>query len=247
MPSIRQDRILNGAIPVMRDYIVRTWWATRQPVQASKGDAKVRRHAGLGPKSNPAGWWGRAWTAVEACRRGETPHDNWMVRFEPWFRGLSRVSNRQPYLYLVEDPSECPPPEFQFKRAVETLADAAEGRLVGVEERRAVEEAGMRAARQWLRDQGFSDEQIKDTSATESWDFETERDGTKWYVEAKGSVSPWSDSPSIVVTRNEVLHAQEYGDSTTVVIAASCKLSRGDDGRLLATPGEVLVISPWRP
>jgi hypothetical protein len=61
--------------------------------------------------------------------------------------------------------------------------------------------------RSWLLSEGFTDDQIKDTSATKPWDFEAERDGKKCYVEAKGSASAWSDESTVIVTRNEVVHA----------------------------------------
>src|SRR5215217_2359900 len=163
--SVVQDRILNAALPEMRDYIIRSWWATKQPVQASKGDAEVRRLARLNPGTNPAGWWGRAWTAVERHRSGAGGTDAWLVRFEPCFRGLSRVPGHQPYLYVVADETECPPPMLEFKRALERWAQG-QGRVESTEERRALERAGMDAGRRWLRSRGFSDEQIVDTSAT---------------------------------------------------------------------------------
>jgi hypothetical protein len=247
MKKLKDDPILDGALPVMRDYIVQTWWDTRLPVQASKGDADVRKRAGLAPKSNPSGWWGRAWTAVEAARLGEHPRDEWMMlRFEHLFRGLSRVSRRQPYRYVVTDPGECPPAQIEFERAVAMWTEG-QGRVEGVEERRAIEAAGMREGRSWLLGEGFTDDQIKDTSATKPWDLEAERGGKKWYVEAKGSGSAWSDDSTVIVTRNEVLHAREHPDSCALIVAASCKLSRGDDGRLLATPAQTVVVSPWNP
>jgi hypothetical protein len=248
MSTRRHDLIvLDGAIPAMRDYIIQTWWATKLPVQASKGDPDVRRHAGLGAKSNPAGWWGRAWTAVEAYRRGERTADAWMMaRFESSFRGLTRVSNRHPYSYAVADPSECPPPQVEFKRAIERWA-GGQGRVESVDERRAIEEAGMTESRTWLRSQGFSDEQIKDTSATKPWDFEAERDGRTLYVEAKGCRSPWSRGSSVFVTRNEVLHARKHRDACALVVAASCQLSRDHDGRLTATSRQTVVAFPWCP
>ncbi len=247
MSKVRQDLILDGALSAMRDYIVQTWWATKLPVQASRGDPEVRKRAGLAPDSNPAGWWGRAWTAVEAYRRGEKTRDTWMMaRFEPCFRGLKRVSHRQPYSYAVADPSECPPAQIEFERAVAMWAEG-QGRVEGVEERRAFEEAGMRQGRGWLRNEGFADEQIMDTSASKPWDLEAERDGKKLYVEAKGCRSAWSDESMVIVTRNEVLHARAHPDACALVIAASCKLSRDHDGRLVATPSQTLVVFPWCP
>ena len=169
-----------------------------------------------------------------------------MVRFESCFRGLRRVSQRQPYSYEVVDPDECPSAHVESERAVTTSADG-QGRVGTIEERRAIEEAGMREARSWLHREGFTDEQIRDTSATKPWDLEGERDGKKGYVEAKGSRSPWSDEFTVIVTRNSVLHAREHPDSCALIIAASCKLSRGQDGRLLATPSQTLVVFPWCP
>ncbi len=247
MRKQKKDLILDGALPVMRDYIIQTWWTTGLPVQASKGDADVRERAGLGPNSNPAGWWGRAWSAVEAGRRGEKPRDGWMIlRFEPLFRGLSRPSDRKPYSYEVADPSECPPPQVEAERAI-AMWDEDQGRVEGTEERRALEEAGMRESRMWLKGEGFTDGQIKDVHATKPWDLEAERDGTKWYVEAKGSRSAWSDDFTVVVTPNEVLHARRYPENCTLVIAAACKLTRGSDGRMLAAANQVVVVSPWQP
>ncbi len=244
--AARQDATLNAAIPAMRDYIVETWWATKMPAQASKGDDEVRQRATLGPTSNPAGWWGRAWTAVEKCRRGENTGDAWMARFEPYFRGLTRIPDRRPWCYAVDDVIESPPPKVEFERAL-TMWTEGQGRVEGVEARRAIEQAGMEAARTWLRSNGFTDDQILDTSATKAWDLEAEREGKRLYVEAKGSSSSWSEYFSVALTQNEVQHARENPDSCALVIAASCTLERDDLGCLRATPGEVMVLFPWRP
>ena len=229
MTVASQDQILNAALPAMRDYIVQTWWATKMPVQASQGDAEVRQRATLGPASNPAGWWGRAWTAVEACRRGENTGDAWMVRFEPYFRGLDRTSDHHPYCYVVKDPIDCPPPQLEFEHVLMMWTEG-QGRVEGIETRRAIEEAGMEEGRNWLRRERFTDDQIIDTSGTKPWDLQAERDGQRLYVEAKGSSSAWSGDFSVAVTQNEVQHARDNPDSCSLVIAASCTLSRDATG-----------------
>jgi hypothetical protein len=147
---------------------------------------------------------------------------------------------------MVVDEAECPPPQIEFERAVTMWAEG-QGRVESAEERRALEEAGMYAAREWLYSQGFADQHITDTSKTEPWDFEANDSRRKYYVEAKGSRSAWSDDFAVIVTRNEVLHAQQHSDTCALVIAASCVLTRDADGELVATPGESRVVFPWRP
>src|SRR5215831_1082970 len=100
--SDQQGRKLDAAFPLMRDYIIRRWRETGKPVQASHGDEEVCQRAHL-LTFNPSGWWGTAWTAVERHRHGAGGKDAWLslVRFEPCFRGLSRVPGSKPQQYIV--------------------------------------------------------------------------------------------------------------------------------------------------
>jgi hypothetical protein len=239
----KEERILDGALPLMRDYIVEKWYETDSPVRASKGDAEVAERASwVAPRKNPSGWWGRAWSAVEAIRRGEKHQDAWMMKFADLFRGLSRVRDRQSYLYKIIDPKEAPSPVVKRKRDMAELGDPQ-----GRERRIAIEQAGMKAARDWLHEQGFKDEQIKDTHASESWDFEAEANGKTIYVEAKGIGGTWLTGSKVIVTRNEVEHARKNPDSCVLIIAAECSFTRDKDGRLHAKADKAKCFNPWRP
>jgi len=73
-------------------------------------------------------------------------------------------------------------------------------------ERKLVENAAMRQARQWLKAEGFKF--IKDVSAVESCDFRAQRNGEEWVIEVKGTMG---GPESILLTANEVaLHRSSY-------------------------------------
>lgn len=245
--ATRTDPVLDIAIPLMRDFIIQTWWETRLPVRASDGDRGVRVRGYLKGTSNPSGWWSRAWTAMEVIGRGESTVDQWLAeRYAEYFRGLSRQSNKRPYLYFVEDTKICSRILSGIEGEILSRTDG-QGLIVGVEERRAIEEAGMHAARSWLHSRGFSEDQITDTSATQPWDLEARRGSDSLYVEAKGCCAPWSNQSTVFVTANEVEHARAHPNSCALVIAAGCQLTRQRDGKIVATAAEQWVCFPWKP
>jgi hypothetical protein len=125
------------------------------------------------------------------------------------------------------------------------IAIAAEKALSGAvgqgfartpEERRAIEKHSMGVAARYFRDQHF---QVRDVSATRSYDLVCKRGKREIHVEVKGTTTAGS---SIILTANEVKHAWDQHNSCVLFILHSIKLLR-----LKATGGKRLLFDPWQP
>ncbi|KPA87828.1 hypothetical protein PF66_05786 [Pseudomonas asplenii] len=114
-----------------------------------------------------------------------------------------------------------------------------QGRGLTAQERRVVELQAMALAMQYLVGQGY---ELRDTSATESFDILAKRAVEELMVEVKGTTSDLCTS--VLMTKNEVdLHRKNKG-STGLIIVSKIRLSR-DAGEPVATGGEVEALLCW--
>ncbi|WP_322418905.1 protein NO VEIN domain-containing protein [Mesorhizobium huakuii] len=105
--------------------------------------------------------------------------------------------------------------------------------------RAAVERRSMEVAAQFLRSIGYA---VRDTSASNSFDFEAELGGTRIKVEVKGTTSDRADG--ILMTANEVeLHRNERG-KTALIIVSSVRLCE-QRGAYSGSGGNVEWLLGW--
>lgn len=105
--------------------------------------------------------------------------------------------------------------------------------------RREVELRAMYLAEEWLREHGY---EVKDTSATASFDFEARRGEEILKVEVKGTTSDQVDA--ILMTKNEVdLHRNEKG-STALIIVSQIRLVQVD-GIYAVEGGKPEIMIGW--
>jgi hypothetical protein len=111
-----------------------------------------------------------------------------------------------------------------------------QGRGLSPAERKAVEYAAMRKAKEWLKGNRF---QFRDVSATDSCDFRATRAGQEWVIEVKGTTG---GPGSVLLTRKEVeLHRRSHPYNALLVVH-SLQLS---DERTSASGGELVALCPW--
>jgi hypothetical protein len=117
------------------------------------------------------------------------------------------------------------------------LLPSGQGRGLTAPERKVVEYAAMRRAKEWLKEQRF--QSIRDVSATDSCDFRATRGGEEWAIEVKGTTG---GPGSVLLTRKEVeLHRRSFPRNALLVVHG---LSLTDE-RTSAVGGELLALCPW--
>jgi hypothetical protein len=94
----------------------------------------------------------------------------------------------------------------------------------------------MKRADRHFRNQGFA---IENVSRSRSYDLECSKKNQVLHVEVKGTTTPGSQ---VLLTRNEVKHAQDGRHACALFILHSIVLKRGK-----ATGGVAVVRWPWRP
>nr|WP_314187986.1 DUF3578 domain-containing protein [uncultured Brevundimonas sp.] len=183
-----------------------------------------------------------AYEQTTVCSRfypaAAVPDDHALMSDLLWFSGLLRR------LYVAQDagatPSETGPEVKQAldqsERIASPLKQRGQGFGLNAAARKAVELHAMGAAREWLKAQGFS---FQDVSATDSCDFRAERAGEKWVVEVKGTTGGLS---SVLVTRNEVaLHRKAYPKNVLLVVHG---ITLAEDGYSTSL-GTLVAYDPW--
>jgi hypothetical protein len=103
------------------------------------------------------------------------------------------------------------------------------------QERRALEDHAMAAAKKYFRHERFD---VQDVSARRSYDLLCTRGTKELHVEVKGTTT---DGDAIVLTNNEVKHARDRRNSCVLFVLHSIRLKRQK-----ASGGKQLVLDPWR-
>jgi hypothetical protein len=102
----------------------------------------------------------------------------------------------------------------------------------------AVEKYAMVSARRHYEHFGT----VVETASRKSWDYEVEIDGTTWHVEVKGTTG---DPVDVVLTPNEVTHAQSYA-FVALYVVSNVNVVVGDGAERNVSGGAVRVLHPWR-
>ncbi|MGA4993843.1 protein NO VEIN domain-containing protein [Nonomuraea bangladeshensis] len=82
---------------------------------------------------------------------------------------------------------------------------------------------------------------VTDTSRTESFDYVVEIDGISWHIEVKGTTG---DPQEILLTPNEVQHAEEY-PHVALFVLSNIIVNRSDEGEISASGGNASIFHPW--
>lgn len=102
-------------------------------------------------------------------------------------------------------------------------------------ERKAIEDRAMAAAKRHFRKHGFT---VEDVSRYCPYDLRCRRKSQELHVEVKGTVT---DGAAVVLTYNEVAHAQSKLNNCALFILHSIRLHRGK-----AIGGSQRVVLPWQ-
>jgi hypothetical protein len=143
---------------------------------------------------------------------------------------------------LLQEGQDGPPPVEGGNSEKEAIL-AAQERKQGFESspaiRKVIETHAMERARAELETRGYRD--FNNTSSRKSYDYTCHRNGKQYYVEVKGTQT---DGDVVILTKNEVAHANENPDTSIIVIVHGLKVTDGDppttDG------GEVDVHEGWK-
>lgn len=127
--------------------------------------------------------------------------------------------------------------EHLKKDAVKTAIQ--QGMSESPEHRKAVEARAMMVAYKYLSNKWPT---VEDVSNKESYDYYC-TDGTSFlYVEVKGTTN---DGAAILLTKNEVEHAQANPDTTMLIVVSRIKVIRTSDG-IRCDDGALRVLTPWK-
>ena len=118
--------------------------------------------------------------------------------------------------------------------------NTGQGYASTAEERKAIEEASMQAARTHFENEGF---EVEDRSANNPYDLLCRRDGERLYVEVKGTTT---SGQSVHLTRGEVEHARSHQGEAALFVVKNMELVESEDN-LEARGGEQLIRYPWHP
>ena len=83
---------------------------------------------------------------------------------------------------------------------------------------------------------------VQDVHGTESYDLICRRGNEVKHVEVKGTTT---DGEEVILTPNEVRHAQE-NPCTALFVVSNIKVERAEDGTVTATGGKHHCYDPWR-
>src|ERR1051326_324679 len=83
---------------------------------------------------------------------------------------------------------------------------------------------------------------VEDVHGRESYDLICRRGDEVKHVEVKGTTT---DGTEVILTPNEVRHAQEYS-GTALFVVSNITVSRAEDGTVTATGGNHHCYHPWR-
>lgn len=129
---------------------------------------------------------------------------------------------------------------------VEAIEEAASGRKNSGQgfgltqpQRRAVELRAMALAKEHFGSAGY---EIKDTSATSSYDLEIRKEGQVHYIEVKGTTGGLGD---IVLTKNEVQHHLKHHPNNGLFVVHGIQL-QSHDGIPVCAGGTAHIQQPWQ-
>lgn len=134
-----------------------------------------------------------------------------------------------------------PPPEGVIELSVRTrVRSGRQGYGLDAASRKAVEDHAMARATGFFTAQGAS---VEDVSRTECYDLRCiGPDGQEFHVEVKGTTGL---GEAVLLTRNEVLHAEEMYPRIALFVVSRIELSR-PEGSPVASGGVQRNISPWK-
>jgi hypothetical protein len=106
--------------------------------------------------------------------------------------------------------------------------------------KKAIEMQAVRQAMAYYEAAGYS---VQDVGAFEPYDLEVVRGGEVRHVEVKGSQGYVQ---KVILTRNEVTHANEF-ERTDLIVVADIDWERHLDGSITTGNGSMSVYPDWRP
>lgn len=127
--------------------------------------------------------------------------------------------------------------EEAARRIAKPLSGRGQGILLSPQERKAIEMRAMEMASGYLRSAGFA---VKDTSATESFDFLATKGSEAIKVEVKGTTGLLSE---ILLTKNEVALHKECFPNNALIVVHSIQLTKGSPPS--AGGGKLEAWLPW--
>jgi len=161
---------------------------------------------------------------------------------------LYKVTTEQ-WDQVVEALGGWPDDEDSMRAIAEAGQDAEEasharswgqGYVSSPQRRKAIEMCAMKAATEFFEDEDYK---VKDTSANRPYDLVCTREGELLYVEVKGTTT---GGEKVILTKNEVEHAQAHQDQTVLFILHDIKVLDGERGPV-ASGGIELVMWEWSP
>jgi len=106
--------------------------------------------------------------------------------------------------------------------------------------RKVIEMAAMQAAIAYYKSEGW---QVEDTSSNNPYDLRcTKREESELRVEVKGTTG---DGSSVLLTRGEVIHAQEH-PRVDLFIFFGLTVQQDGSGEPEILGGETVILSPWK-
>jgi hypothetical protein len=138
---------------------------------------------------------------------------NGVPKLSPWIDAAIEFVNKYRGTSLLDA-------EVDAEAAAFDVQERAQGFQTDVEVRKVIEEYAMNMAREKLCGMGFR--KFANTSAWACYDYTCELDGSLHYVEVKGTQTAGS---SVILTKNEVKHAQKHPKNSIAVIVRDVRLN----------------------
>jgi hypothetical protein len=142
---------------------------------------------------------------------------------------------------LHEDQDD--PPSIEENHLVKDAILITQERKAGFQSnpaiRKLVETHAMERAKSELETRGYRD--FKNTSKRESYDYTCNQNGKQYCVEVKGTQTK---GDAVILTRNEVAHANENSDNSIMVIVHDVEVKNGNP--VVTNGGEVDVHENWK-
>jgi len=152
----------------------------------------------------------------------------------PWIQRAVDFVEHYQASNLLQSPEDAADPEIASAVEKALAQSRGQGFARTPQERRALEDHAMVAAKEYFRREGFA---VEDVSARCSYDLLCRRETLEVHVEVKGSTT---DGESIVLTNNEVKHACDPRNACVLFVLHSVVLNG-----IKPSGGKQLILNPW--
>ncbi len=162
---------------------------------------------------------------------------NWIIQDNNYI--WKCLSESTQATYAASNNTSFPIP-IEIEPQIETSSqETGQGFRVSNETRKAIEDKAMLIASSYFKEEGWI---VTNVSSNHSYDLHCKMRDQELYVEVKGTTT---DGASVLLTPNEVTHAQQNYPNTALFVVSNLVVNKGQDNGVVIEGGEIKLFQPW--